>query len=64
MNGKTAKKIRRAIYQGEKEEPCNERGYTELFGGIIVSTGKRRLYLAAKKDYKRLKKLGKVTFAQ
>jgi len=58
MNGRTAKKIRKATYKGEKEEPCNERGYTELFGGVIVSTGNRRKYKIAKKIYKEFKAIG------
>jgi len=62
MNGKVAKKIRKIVYQGEKEEPVNYRGYVEQFGGVFVSTGKRRKYQAAKKDYKHFKKFGQVTF--
>jgi len=62
MNGKVAKKIRKLVYQGEKEEPVQDRGYIEQFGGIFVCTGKRREYQAAKKDYKHFKNLGQVTF--
>lgn len=58
MNGKKAKKIRKAIYQGEKEEPVQDRGYTELFGGMFVSTGNRRKYKIAKRIYKEFKTIG------
>lgn len=60
MNGKRAKQIRKVVYQGEKEEPVHERGYSELFGGTIVSTGTRAEYQRIKKDYKRLRQQGKV----
>ena len=57
MNNKVAKKIRKAIYNKEKEEPTHDRGYTELFGGIIVVAGKRSLYKKAKKEYMHMKRL-------
>ena len=60
MNGKTAKKIRKMIYNGEKEEPVKDRGYIELFGGQFVSTDNRRKYKIAKKAYKHFKRTGRI----
>ena len=58
MNGRVAKKIRKEIYGNEKEEPIQHRAYVEQFGGALVSTEKRRLYIKAKKAYKEFKRTG------
>jgi hypothetical protein len=60
MRQKVAKSIRKAIYRGEKEESVKDRGYIEIFGGTFVSTEKRRKYKLAKKEYKYLKRSGKL----
>jgi hypothetical protein len=51
MNGRVAKRIRKQIYGNKKRELVTERGYVELFGGTLVSTGKRKEYILAKKNY-------------
>ena len=60
MNSGTAKKLRKSVYKGEKEEPVQDRGYVELFGGTLVSTGNRRIYKQLKKEYKHFKQTGRV----
>lgn len=59
MNGKVAKAIRRRVFQGmveayraagENELPLSMYRVTQ--GGVIVTTGFRRLYRQAKKDFK------------
>lgn len=60
MNGKKAKAIRKVIYKGNKEESVHDRGYTELFGGIFISTGDRRKYKLAKKIYKNTKQITEI----
>ena len=57
MNSKIAKKLRKAIYKGEKEEPVHDRGYVELLGGTLLVTGNRRLYQQMKSEYTRTKRL-------
>jgi len=59
MNGKTAKKLRKIIYGKEKEEPVQDRGYIEIFGGQLVSTDNRRKYKQIKKVYKHYKRIGR-----
>lgn len=50
MNGRKAKEIRRKIYGTAFS--TRQRGYVMLESGAIVATGRRRMYLDAKKRQK------------